>query len=76
CLQLLGQSCTSAQDYGSALDLEAQRMTGSDEDTIGRLIELTVQAVATSRQMAEQLDETRRETSQLRDNLDRARRVA
>lgn len=76
CLTLIGQSRASAQDYGIALDREARLIAVNDGDAIGRLIDLTVQAVATSRRMAEKLEETHRETSLLRDNLDRAQRIA
>ncbi|MBI0474356.1 GGDEF domain-containing protein [Sphingomonas sp. MA1305] len=78
CLALLGESCTSATEYGDALDREVEQLDSpaGGGDAMSRLIDLTMQAVATSRQMAERLEEKRRETTRLRDNLDRARRAA
>jgi diguanylate cyclase len=78
CLTLVGQSRTSAEEYGSALNREAARLDGGGErdEAMSRLIDLTVQAVTTSRHMAERLEQKRLEATRLRDNLNQARRAA
>ena len=70
------QSHASACDYEQALSVEAGT-AGSDPDgTVTRLLALTSQAIARNRQLVDRLEETRRETSRLRSNLQDARRAA
>lgn len=74
------QGHEAASDYESALTAEAAAAHGrapADADgTIKRLLVLTTGAIARTKQLADQLRETHRETNRLRRNLQEARRAA
>ena len=70
------QSHASARDYEQALTLEAGSVGSDPDGTVKRLLALTTQAIGRNRQLAERLEETHRETNQLRRNLHDARRAA
>jgi diguanylate cyclase len=74
------QGQAAASDYESALIAEAAAVDadrdGDADGTIKRLLALTNDSIARTRQLADQLRETHRETNRLRRNLQEARRAA
>ena len=70
------QSHASARDYERALSVEAGAAVGDPDGTVKRLLALTHQAIVRNRQLSARLEETHRETNQLRTNLQDARRAA
>ncbi|WP_293873551.1 sensor domain-containing diguanylate cyclase [Sphingomonas sp. UBA978] len=70
------QSHASARDYEQALTVEAGSVDSDPDGTVKRLLALTTQAIARNRLLADRLEETHRETNQLRRNLHDARRAA
>jgi diguanylate cyclase len=70
------QSHASARDYEQALSVEADAVGSDPDGAVQRLLALTTQAIARNRQLADRLEETHRETNQLRSNLQEARRAA
>lgn len=70
------QGHASTRDYETALAAEAGALRHDPGGTVARLIDLTAAAVARSQQLADRLEETRRETESLRSNLEEARRAA
>ena len=74
--RVIRQGQASTRDYNTALTAEADALGRDPGGTVARLIDLTAAAVARTQQLADRLDETRRETESLRSNLREARRVA
>lgn len=74
--QAITRSCDSARDYNAALTSEANSATIDPQACIERLMTLTTAAVEQSHQLAQELDQTRRETGRLRQRLHVARRAA
>ena len=70
------QSHASARDYQSALAAEVGTAERDPDATMKRLLSLTSEAIDRTRVLASQLEETHRETTRLRDNLEEARRAA
>lgn len=70
------QSHASARDYQSALAAEVGTADRDPDATMKRLLSLTSEAIDRTRALASQLEETHRETTRLRDNLEEARRAA
>lgn len=70
------QSHASARDYEQALTVEADAVGSDPDGAVQRLLALTTQAIARNRQLADRLEETHRETNQLRSNLQEAQRAA
>lgn len=70
------QGHASTRDYQDALHAEAGTLDADPSGGIERLLALTAAAVAQSRQLADRLEATRRETESLRGNLEEARRAA
>lgn len=72
----LRQGEASNRDYERALSTEAIALGNDPEATVARLLSVTATAIARSRQLADQLKRTHRETESLRHDLDQARRAA
>lgn len=75
-LALIGQSATSAREYGNALDGEVQQAADDPAGTVARLIAMTREVVAATGAMEARLDAMRAETEKLKGDLERARRAA
>lgn len=74
--RVIRQGQASTRDYESALSAEVDELDRDPRGTVVRLIDLTAAAVARTQQLAERLDETRRETEALRTTLKEAQRAA
>ena len=74
--RVIRQGQASTRDYETALSAEADGLDRDPRGTVARLIDLTAAAVARTQQLAERLDETRRETETLRTTLKEAQRAA
>ncbi|USU06267.1 GGDEF domain-containing protein [Sphingomonadaceae bacterium OTU29LAMAA1] len=70
------QSHASARDYHSALSAEADAAHGETGATMVRLLGITTEAIARTRDLATRLEATHRETRALRVNLEQARQAA
>lgn len=76
CLSAIGQSCSSAESYGSALDAEAANLATDPDGVIGRVIALTREVVDATRLAEDRLKQTAIETDRLRTDLEHAQRAA
>lgn len=75
-MHMVGQSATSARDYGDALDSEARQAASDPAGAFDRLIVMTRDVVAATRAMEVRLDTMRAETERLKSDLDSARKAA
>ena len=73
---MFSQSHASVRDYERALTIEADTASSDPNGMVKRLLALTTEAIARNRELADRLKETHRVTSQLRSNLQEARRAA
>lgn len=76
CFTAAGQSHDSAATFGTALDREAARLEREPHAALERIVVLTRDAVAATRLVEAQLEQTRQEADTLRGDLQRARRAA
>lgn len=76
CFNATGQSRESAATFGTALGKEAAHLEHEPHAALERIITLTRDAVAATRLVEEQLQQTREEADALRCDLQRARRAA
>lgn len=76
CLDFADRSHNSARDYGDALDVAQTRLAGDPDGTLAHIAGLTREVVTTTRLVETELKHTRRQTEQLRGDLDRARDAA
>lgn len=76
CLSAAGESRSSAETFGTALNEEAEKLEHDPHAALQRIVALTHEAVEATQLVEAQLQRTREEANRLRTDLQRARRAA